>query len=136
MTSHIHDSVVSSFCWHFSVQIRSWITKIAPEYEVRLRVSPLLELEDVPIRRKAPDAALDIVRRGTRTRWPQMVLEVGYSESTDQLRRDAMHWLLGTRGVVRSVMIIKLDGPRGINFDKWQKWSGWIEIWVPSPMAR
>jgi hypothetical protein len=136
MTSLIHDIFVAYFCQRLSVSIESWIRTIAPSHTVRLQVSPTFCLEGVSVRKKVPDAALKVLPRDTLACWPQMVLEVGYSQSESDLRRVAKCWLLGTRGAVRSVLLVKFCKPGPMDFGDWTKWKGWVEIWVPSSRAR
>jgi hypothetical protein len=64
-----------------------------------------------------------------------MVVEVGYSESEADLHRDATDWLLETSGVVKSVLLIKFCKPQLRDLGNWEKWIGWIEVWVPSTEA-
>jgi hypothetical protein len=132
MTSLLHDSAVSYFLLDLAHRIDLWLTNIAPDYEVSIGASPLLSLTGVPIDSKAPDGLIDVVPHGGDVYWPAMVLEVGYSETTAQLQRDARNWLLGTLGSVKSVLLIKLKRPHPADFNNWREWIGWIEVWVRS----
>jgi hypothetical protein len=133
MTSRIHDSFVSFFCSDLFPSIRSWIQSLGPEYEAFLDVATLFPLVNVPVFNKVPDAAVDFLEHGRRTRWPRMIVEVGFSQTESELRRVAACWIFGTVGTVRSVLIVKFCQPgKTEDFYDCEKWEGWLEIWIPS----
>jgi hypothetical protein len=135
MTSVIHDAFIGFFAQSLSINIKSWLASVLPDHSLSLLFSPLFKLEGVPIPRKAPDAGLFFARKGTITRWPQFVVEVGYSQTAKQLRRDARTRLLGSSNQVQSVLIVKFEKPN-VDASNPENWTCWMEIWVRSSSAR
>jgi hypothetical protein len=132
MTSPVHDAVPSFFTSSLFNEIHNWLNEVAPECTIRPSVNAKVPLDGVSIPAKVPDAAVRVEPDGMQLRCPQMVIEVGYSQTIASLRRDAENWLAGSSGECRSVVVVKFHKPKSIDFGNWEKWTGWMEIWVRS----
>lgn len=81
---------------------------------------------------KHPDHTLEVIINGgpDQRGFPTIVVEVGYSETYGQLKKDVDAWLLGSLGYVRCAILIKLQKPeRDVDFGESKKWNGFIEVW-------
>ena len=60
-------------------------------------------------------------RFGRGIEWPNLMIEVGYSESLRQLRIDAEWWLVNSSGLTRMVIIILVsDSPDKLDIEVWE----------------
>lgn len=84
----------------------------------------------LPSGRKEPDGGLFVCTTRKSPKYPQMILEVGYSQSEASLVEDARHWLLGSSLQVQSVLIVKFVKPKGEDMHSADKWKAWVEVWV------
>lgn len=75
---------------------------------------------------KEPDSAFRpiTIPAGRDRRWPSVVIESGYSESTIHLRQMADLWVSESDGQVKVVIIISIERARGRIL---------IEKWIPNP---
>ena len=137
MSSSIHDSFSRYFCWNLSLQIHDWLSPILYEHKISIILTPIIRLLDVSIARKVPDAGLKVTKRGDVCTWPQMAIEVGYSEMERELCDDAWNWLYGSSNHVQSVLVVKFEKPVDPNtFGNWKQWTGWLEIHARSSSTR
>jgi len=83
----------------------------------------------LPGGRQVPDGGLYAFKTRKSPIFPQMVLEVGYSQSYESLIRNARRWLLGSPQV-RSVMLVKFAKPDERDMPRVNQWRAWIEIWL------
>ena len=60
------------------------------------------------VRGKEGDESLGPVTRVGRDAWPSLVIEVGFSQGWNQLRRDAVWWLTNSGSRTRFIIIIKI----------------------------
>jgi hypothetical protein len=71
------------------------------------------------------------LRKKEYNRYPCFVIEVGYSETFADLKRDASHWLWGSHGQVLSVLIVKFAKPTlADEFGDIQKWRAFMELYI------
>jgi hypothetical protein len=85
--------------------------------------------------RKVPDGGFYAFKTLKSPVVPQMVLEVGYSQSYESLVRDCRRWLLGS-AQVRSVLLVKFVKPDDGDMRRINRWRVWIEIWVRTEDGR
>lgn len=53
--------------------------------------------------------------------WPNLMVEVGFSESLQMLRFDAQWWLLASGGLTRMVILIRiLSNPNSMHIEAWE----------------
>ena len=81
-------------------------------------------------RSKEGDAGVRCTTRTGAAAWPNLMIEVGCSESTRMLRLDAQWWLAASGGLTRMVILIKVKD-RPVN-------SLHLEVWrfLPNPQAQ
>lgn len=63
--------------------------------------------------------------------YPNIVVEIGYSESYEDLIEDAKLWLLKTpRHPVLSIILFKFEKPAAVaDFNNFDKWGLFFEVW-------
>jgi hypothetical protein len=83
---------------------------------------------------KSPDQSFKIFDLRTKkhfNRYPSFVVEVGYSKTWAELKRDAADWLRGSHGQVLAVLIMKLTKPAlDSEYGDVEKWKGFIELYT------
>jgi hypothetical protein len=132
----IHESVVGYFRWNLAPEIRSWLNAVLPDVCVRPSGNTTKTLTHVDWRQsfnKEADEGLFIwsTEAGNYGYCPTMVVEVGYSETQNELENDAWKWLWGSEGEVKSVVLIKLIKPSSpSDFGDATKWRGYLEIHI------
>jgi hypothetical protein len=63
--------------------------------------------------------------------YPTFVVEVGYSESWDELIEDAIDWLCGTDGHILAALAVKFVKPeKEDDFTDVEKWEGWMQLYI------
>jgi len=63
--------------------------------------------------------------------FPAFVIEVGHSETIEELLEDAAHWLCQSQGHVLAVLVVKFNKPTcEENFHDITKWQAWMQIYV------
>ena len=75
-----------------------------------------------PRRHKEPDQSFKPIRtRPAPGAWPSLTFEIGFSESSNQLRNDARFWLIQSQLQVRIVVIVHIDRVRKeIQIERWE----------------
>jgi hypothetical protein len=132
----IHESVVGYFRWDLGPEIRSWLNVVLPGVSVRPSGSTTKTLTHVDRPQsieKEADEALFIwsTEAGHYGYYPTMVVEVGYSETENELGNDAWKWLWGSEGKVKCVVLIKLIKPKSpSDFGDATKWRGYLDIHI------
>lgn len=105
--------------------VKDWLTSVVPGVELLTVGNPTYTL---PIGEKIPDGGFYAFRTRTSPAFPQMILEVGYTQSYRSLLEDARQWLLGSTDV-RSVLLVKFLKPKKRDMHRVGRWRAWIEIW-------
>jgi hypothetical protein len=140
----MHDFFLRYFMKYVYPDIATWLTATFPDFESVPIINPTLPLLfDKPasdahdIIKKEPDAGVRIWRSGTADRsiYPNMIVEVAYSESWQHVRDKAGVWLWGSSGQVRCALLVKLNHPAE-DFDDATKWEAYLEIHVRSAESR
>jgi hypothetical protein len=83
------------------------------------------------VKGKVPDFSFDVAVGDEETPlFPRIVVEVGYTETYDDLHKDIKRWLLGSGGYVRCGILVKLEQPADdCDFSDYSKWKGFLEVW-------
>jgi hypothetical protein len=81
---------------------------------------------------KGADLSLNVMLPGQPPLvYPTFVVEVGYSESWDELIEDAIDWLCGTDGHILAALAVKFVKPeKEDDFSDVEKWEGWMQLYV------
>lgn len=62
--------------------------------------------------------------------YPEIIIEVGYTETWAELLEDARTWILDTGGCVQCVILVKYTKPANDkDFNKVEKWQGQIAVY-------
>lgn len=82
---------------------------------------------------KVPDLSLEVTIDGVKeseSPYPTIVVEVGYSQSYENLLGDIEAWLLGSLGHIKCGILVKLEKPASDgNFGDIARWKGFVEVW-------
>ena len=87
---------------------------------------PFLLTELTSHRKKAPDAGLVLRRDNAYDVFPTLAVEVGFTESLEDLQEDAKRLLLHTNGGTTVVVLVKYtysSNPLNLPADSW------VEVW-------
>jgi hypothetical protein len=139
MPSTYHESTVH-IARKIADSLTVWLSTVAPGHCALLFGSPRLSLHhhDGPhIIDKEPDACISLshddvaIRRELmRLGYPQILVEIGYSETYKDLINDARDWLLFSSGKVLSVLIFKWVRPsQQEDFGDVSKWRLFAELY-------
>jgi hypothetical protein len=100
-----------------------WLSTVSPGYSIIVFGAPRLPLFDntgLHILGKEPDISIGLQHSDDHimdeiARWgyPPIVVEIGYTETHNQLVNDARDWLLFSAGKILSVIVFKLTKPVG-----------------------
>ena len=126
MPSSMHQVTSSQFCQEVSTEIH-----ILPGHGFLSLTSIGASKFSCPGRRnKEGDAGLRCPTRTGATAWPDLMIEVGYSESIRMPRLDAQWWLVASGGLTRIVILMKVKD-RPVN-------SMHLEVWrfLPNPRVQ
>jgi hypothetical protein len=132
----MHESFRRYFSAFLYSEILAWLNEILPGFSAIPSGSPRIPLD--PDFSKEPDEGLYIWRsEGHYGIYPNMIIEVGYSETWNDLEKDASEWLWGSEGEVRCVLLVNLMPPAGVSpdsddFRDETKWEGYLEIRIRS----
>jgi hypothetical protein len=138
MISHPHESL-KDMLRMFTSSLDSWVQAMEPDYWLSDRGTPNLTLywdQTAYQLGKQSDFSLRLVpyddNRTELVGWvyPQVVVEVGYSETYKQLVKDAEDWLLASNGQVLTVLVFKWKVPwKPEQFTDLLKWGLFLEIY-------
>lgn len=120
-----HEACADMFDDLFRQQIRQMGVRDQVAFRVGSRVY-------TPSRRKEPDRSYvprDSTIQGRSGKWPTIALEAYFSESREQVKRDAEWWLNESSGDVKFVITIDVKRPSGnIYITAWERGDGkWPE---------
>ncbi|KAL7275441.1 hypothetical protein RUND412_001613 [Rhizina undulata] len=70
---------------------------------------------------KEGDGGMKCATRKGSTTWPNLMIEVGYSETLPQLQMNAKWWLINSQGLTRMVILINVTAhPNSLHFEVWK----------------
>jgi hypothetical protein len=147
MPSTLHDFFIRYFTTDLYPKINGWLRVNLPNFESMIVLDPTMpivsELEAYEPRytRREPDAGAHIWRTETDDcgTYPQIIVEVGYTQSWPSLLRKASAWLCGSLGEVKCVVLVKVNPPTSDSekdFGDETKWEAYLEIHVRSPDSK
>jgi hypothetical protein len=130
----MHESFPNYFRLDLYPEIRAWLNLILPGFSARTSGSPTKRLNldfDLQPFGKEADEGLFIWSKevGHYGYFPGMIIEVGCSETWNELKNDARDWLWGSKGEVKCVVLVKLIAPSS-DFGDETKWRGFLEIHI------
>ena len=135
MTSAIHDAVPRFFAETVFHDIREWLAVVAPRLRVSCTANTAIVFPDG--RTNVPDWGFKIRNPGFNNRFPELVIEAGYSQSRPALRRAARRWLCRSAGGVKVVVLIRFRKPMDLQrFCDVKAWTGWAEVHVRASAHR
>jgi hypothetical protein len=133
LPSAVHESVHDYLTDSFKYSLRRWVTKFVPNAKIVAtgQVDEDLFTSECVRRGKAPDEAFRVKIPGfPPRRYPNILVEVGYSETHPDLVEDARHWLCESNGQVLCVIIFCFKKPgRESDFSDLSKWKAFIEVY-------
>ena len=111
MPGSFHDTATAMFNALFSSKfpdVYSLVGQLATKFEARDRA-------------KEGDSGYKPVTRTSKHDWPSLMVEVGVSESLQQLRSDARFWLTKSAGETRVVIVMSIDTvARKVKIERWE----------------
>src|SRR5882762_1869958 len=133
LPSAVHESVHDYLTDSFKYSLRRWVTKFVPTAKIIAtgQVDEDLFTSECVRRGKAPDEAFRVKIPGfPLRRYPNILVEVGYSETHPDLIEDARHWLCESNGQVLCVIIFCFKKPtRESDFSDLSKWKAFVEVY-------
>jgi hypothetical protein len=137
MPSRIHDG-----WFHILSVIRRAVVQALTQRQFRCRINVGLtgtvrlynQDNQILPNRKEADGCLNITIPGVRqSRLPSVILEIGYSETYQELVRDARAWLTDHDKEVLAVILVKVSRQRhGLSFNP-NDWTAFAEVWEQDP---
>ncbi|OJD12758.1 hypothetical protein AJ78_06698 [Emergomyces pasteurianus Ep9510] len=117
MPSRGHES---SICY-FDKLLQRKLDEMRPNLSLELQACGATDVHGTT-RIKTPDASYwSRQLPATRSdKWPNLVLEVGYSESASKLRNDASWWLTESQGDVQMVITLKIFRHNRVHLEMWK----------------
>lgn len=136
VASKIHESVQNYLTYDLRIALQTWLSRVIPGAELEIDGQVVAELYNevgLQVKGKVPDQAYRVYTdsESEPRRYPNVVVEVGYSESRVYLIDDARRWLLYTHeDPVLSVIIIWFNEPKSKDdFGDISKWSASLEVY-------
>jgi hypothetical protein len=134
LPSDIHESIQGYLTGALRYSLRQWLMKSIPGANVKISGSVDRDLvtADGKLKGKTPDQGFNIKIPGFGIRkFPNVVFEVGYSESHSCLLDDARRWLTESEGEpVLCVIIFVFRKPSSaFNFSESSKWKAFLEVY-------
>ena len=134
LPSDIHESVQGYLTGPLRYSLRQWLTKYIPDADVKVSGSVDRDLvtADGTLKGKTPDQGFYIRIADLDLRmFPNVVFEIGYSESHPNLRDDARRWLTETQGepVLCVILFIFRKPSSASGFSELNKWKAFLEVY-------
>lgn len=125
MPTPVHESPCRFLSTTLFNEVRDWLEGVNPMVTVLTVGNTTCNL---PTGGKIPDGGFYTFTTKRSPALPQMVLEVGYSQSYPSLIEDARKWLSASTKV-RSVLLVNFISPKDEDMPLVNRWRAWIEIW-------
>ena len=117
MTSGHHENT----CGQFNNEIVGKILQIPGHNPRSFRAVGATRFHSPGRRSKEGDAGFKCASRTGIQDWPNLMIEVGYSEPLSQLHLDAKWWLVASNGQTRMVIIILVStNPNSLHIEVWE----------------
>jgi len=135
LPSDIHESIQEYLTDKFKYSLRRFVTRFVPNAKVITSGSvdrELIPADGSRLKGKTPDQAFLVKIPGIIVRkFPNLVVEVGYSESLPNLIDDARRWLTETQGTpVLCVLIFDFKKPsQDRDFADMTKWKALLHVY-------
>lgn len=135
LASDIHESIQEYLTESLKFSLRRWVTGIIANANVTIMGAvdrDLVSSDGTKLKGKTPDQGFQVKIPGVEVRdYPNIAVEVGYSESHPDLVDDARHWLTQTHDEpVLAVLIFCFKKPsQDSDFADFKKWKAFIEVY-------
>lgn len=137
LASHAHESLQFYLTQDFRSSLQEWVRKIIPKAIVDIAGTvrhDLYDTQGIRLKGKTPDQGFRILmppRYKKQGSYPNIVIEIGYSESYSDLCDDARRWLCETDdGSVLCVIIFSFKKPtKDEDFLVADKWRAFLEVY-------
>lgn len=106
--------------WTLCTEIISAIARIPGHNNYSVRILGSTRFHYPGKRSKEGDGGIRCATRQS-SKWPNLMIEVGYSEPLTQLRLDAEWWLVESKGHTSMVIVVLVaDNPNSLDVETWQ----------------
>ncbi|KIM71529.1 hypothetical protein PILCRDRAFT_16992 [Piloderma croceum F 1598] len=135
LASDMHESIQEYLMESLKFSLRRWVTSIVANVNVTIMGAvdrDLVSSDGTKLKGKTPDQGFQVKIPGVEVRdYPNIAVEVGYSESHPDLVDDARHWLTQTHDEpVLAVLIFCFKKPlQDSDFADFKKWKAFIEVY-------
>jgi len=135
LPSDIHESIQEYLTDSLKYSLRRWVARFFAHAKVKITGSidrDLFSADGGRLKGKTPDQGFRVIIPGLEPRhYPNIIVEVGYSESHPDLVSDARRWLTEARDdpVLCALIIIFRKPSQSSNFTDLSKWKASLEVY-------